>query len=145
MYHVRVSTTPKADLFRRLPSLDELLHWDPLAEMVEQEGRAATIEAAREVLVRLREEIAAERLDSHHLELALAGFADTVRKQLRASLAYSLRPVINATGVVLHTNLGRAPLPLSALVHAREVATQYSNLEFDIKLGERGKRDTHSN
>jgi L-seryl-tRNA(Ser) seleniumtransferase len=145
MYHVGVSTTPKADLFRRLPSLDELLRWDPLAEVVEQEGRAATIEAAREVLVRLREEIATERLDSHHLELALAGFADTVRKQLRASLAYSLRPVINATGVVLHTNLGRAPLPLSALVHARDVATQYSNLEFDVKLGERGKRDSHSN
>jgi L-seryl-tRNA(Ser) seleniumtransferase len=139
-----VSTVPKADLFRRLPSIDELLRWQSLADMVEREGRAATTEAAREVLARLREEIAADRLDSHHLDYALAGLADAVHRQLRESLAYSLRPVINATGVVLHTNLGRAPLPTSALVHAREVSTQYSNLEFDVQLGERGKRDIHT-
>ena len=145
MYDFPVSTTPKADLFRRLPSIDELLRWQSLAEVVEREGRAATTEAAREVLARLREEIAADRLDSHRLDYALAGLTDAVQKQLREALSYSLRSVINATGVVLHTNLGRAPLATSALVHAREVSTNYSNLEFDLEQGERGKRDSHTN
>jgi L-seryl-tRNA(Ser) seleniumtransferase len=145
MYHFPVSTTPKAELFRRLPSIDELLRWQSVADLVEREGRAATTEAAREVLARLREEIAADHLDSRNLDYALAGLVDAVQRQLREALAYSLRPVINATGVVLHTNLGRAPLPTSALAHAREVSTQYSNLEFDVQAGERGKRDSHTN
>jgi len=58
-------------------------------------------------------------------------------------LGYSLRPVINGTGVILHTNLGRAPLSQEALRHAVEIAQGYSNLEFDLTIGERGKRDSH--
>jgi L-seryl-tRNA(Ser) seleniumtransferase len=58
-------------------------------------------------------------------------------------LTYSLRPVINATGVILHTNLGRAPLAESALEHIRNTAAGYSNLEFDVESGDRGKRDVH--
>ena len=57
--------------------------------------------------------------------------------------AYSLRPVINATGVILHTNLGRAPLSEAALQHVAEISRGYSNLEFDLASGERGKRDAH--
>ena len=66
-----------------------------------------------------------------------------MEQKLQQSLAYSLRPVINATGVILHTNLGRAPLSRAALEHAAEVAQGYSNLEFDLATGERGKRDVH--
>ncbi len=62
---------------------------------------------------------------------------------MQQSLTYSLRPVINATGVILHTNLGRAPLSRAALEHAAEVAHGYSNLELDLSTGERGKRDVH--
>ena len=58
-------------------------------------------------------------------------------------MTYSLRPVINATGVILHTNLGRAPLSGEALRHVVEVAQGYSNLELDLETGERGKRDVH--
>ena len=60
-----------------------------------------------------------------------------------ASLGYSLRPVINATGVILHTNLGRAPIAAAALDHIRQTASRYSNLELDLESGERGKRDVH--
>src|SRR5438876_3804393 len=66
-----------------------------------------------------------------------------VERQVRQSLSYSLRPVINATGVILHTNLGRAPLAASALEHIRNAASGYSNLEFDAETGGRGKRDVH--
>jgi L-seryl-tRNA(Ser) seleniumtransferase len=66
-----------------------------------------------------------------------------VEQQVRQALKHSLRPVINATGVVLHTNLGRAPLAIAALEHIRETAGTYSNLEFEIEGGMRGKRDVH--
>jgi L-seryl-tRNA(Ser) seleniumtransferase len=133
----------KSELFRKLPSLDELLHQPEMSSLVEREGHFAVADAARNVLARLREEISAGHLDSAAMVLALAGLPQAVERQLQQSLGYSLRPVINATGVVLHTNLGRAPLASSAIEHIREIATSYSNLELDLALGERGKRDVH--
>ena len=85
----------------------------------------------------------ADRLNSSGVELALSGISGAVEAQVRRSLSYSLRPVINATGVILHTNLGRAPLAASALEHVREASCEYSNLEFDVDSGQRGKRDVH--
>jgi L-seryl-tRNA(Ser) seleniumtransferase len=140
---IPVSTTSKAALYRKLPSVDELLHRPDLAAIVASEGQASVTDAARAVLTRLRAEIAAARLDAAAVDLALSGIAGVVERQVRQSLSYSLRPVINATGVILHTNLGRAPLGLSALEHIRNVSSGYSNLEFDVETGDRGKRDVH--
>ena len=95
------------------------------------------------MLTRLRAEIAAARLDAAAVDLALSGIASAIERQVRQSLIYSLRPVINATGVILHTNLGRAPLAESALEHVRNAASGYSNLEFDVETGDRGNRDVH--
>jgi len=131
------------DLYRQLPSVDELLRQTAIAALVEREGHAAVTESAREVLEKLRQEIASGRLDSSGVDLAIGGLAGAVEQELRRSLAPSLRPVINATGVILHTNLGRAPLAEAALDRIREVAGEYSNLEFDVASGERGKRDVH--
>ena len=64
--------------------------------------------------------------------------------EAESSAEFSLQPVINATGVILHTNLGRAPLAPQAVEHLIETATRYSNLEYEIEKGERGKRDTHT-
>jgi len=100
-------------------------------------------ESVRVVLARLRREIADGRLDEKSLDLALSGLAQAIERELRRSLSCSLRPVINATGVILHTNLGRAPLDASAIDHVRDTATTYSNLEFSLDSGERGKRDVH--
>ncbi len=135
--------TSKAELYRKLPSVDELLHNPALAAAVEHEGRTVVIDAARTVLVRLRTEITAARLDAGGVDLALSGISEAVERQIRQSASYSLQAVINATGVILHTNLGRSPLADSALEHIRDTAFGYSNLEFDITTGERGKRDVH--
>ncbi len=82
-------------------------------------------------------------LNENALDLALSGLRDAVENQLRQSLGHSLRSVINATGVILHTNLGRAPLADAAISHIRQTAASYSNLEFDLNAGARGKRDVH--
>jgi L-seryl-tRNA(Ser) seleniumtransferase len=138
-----VKTGPKADLYRKLPSVDELLRVPMVAELIAREGQPAVTESARLVLSRLREEIARGLLDAEGVQLALSGIEAALEQELRQSLRYSLGHVINATGVILHTNLGRAPLALSALDHSREVASGYSNLEFDTETGQRGKRDVH--
>ncbi|MGH9555340.1 MAG: L-seryl-tRNA(Sec) selenium transferase [Terriglobales bacterium] len=136
--------TVGSDLLRRLPSVDELLRRAEIAALVEREGHAAVTDALRAVLARLRTEVAEGRLDAAGVELALEGVGPAVEKQLRQWLAYALRPVINATGVILHTNLGRAPLAAAAVARIAEVAAGYSNLEFDLDTGERGKRDLHA-
>jgi L-seryl-tRNA(Ser) seleniumtransferase len=114
-----------------------------LAGLVDQTGRIPVTEATRSVLEGLRQEINAGHLDSSGLDLALPDLARSVERELRESTAFSLRPVINATGVILHTNLGRAPLAKSAAARMVAVAEGYSNLELDLRTGARGKRDAH--
>jgi L-seryl-tRNA(Ser) seleniumtransferase len=106
-------------------------------------GHDPAVDAVRLVLARLRQEITSGLLDESALELALSGLAGAVENQLRQAMGYSLRSVINATGVLLHTNLGRAPLADAAIEHIRETAASYSNLEYELSAGERGKRDVH--
>ena len=133
----------KSELFRELPSVDEVLRLPGVDALATEHGIAPVTSAARATLARLREEIASGLLDQPTLRIALEGLSDAIEEQLRRALGHSLRLVINATGVILHTNLGRAPLAESALAHIRETAGRFSNLEFDIAAGERGKRDIH--
>ncbi len=139
-----MTTTSKSELYRLLPSVDDLLHAPELTPLLRREGQPAVAEAVRAVLGQLREEITAGRLaGAESVQLALAGLVDAVARQLRLAMDFSLKPIINATGVILHTNLGRAPMAEAALQRISEVAGRYSNLEFDIAAGERGKRDVH--
>jgi L-seryl-tRNA(Ser) seleniumtransferase len=138
-----VKSTAKSELYRRLPSVDELVRSSPVAALANTHGAGAVTVAARVVLARLREEIGSGVFDEQAMELALSGVGDAVERELRQALGYSLRPVINATGVILHTNLGRAPLAPAAIDHIRESSTAYSNLEFNTGAGDRGKRDVH--
>ena len=133
-----MSTANKSALFQKLPSTDELLRRPDLKALTEREGHSAVAESVRVVLARLRHEIGQSQLDEKSLDLALGGLSTAVERQLRESLSYSLRPLINATGVILHTNLGRAPLAACALDHVGDTASAYSNLEFDLATGERG-------
>src|SRR3954471_14184941 len=137
-----MTTGSQSELYRKLPAVDELTK--SLPQLVAREGAAAVAEAARDVLARLREEITAGRMSASGVDLAITGLPDAVGRQLVRSLQYSLRPVINATGVVLHTNLGRAPMAAAALERIGRIAGGYTNLEFEVTSGERGKRDVHA-
>ena len=140
---VRVNTTTKSEQFRKLPSVDELLREEPVQRLIENAGRMSTTTAVRETLAELREKISAGAIPADQVEHVVSSLAVEIERRVREAAAYSLQPVVNATGVVLHTNLGRAPLSEEAMKHAAEIATGYSNLEFDLEQGERGKRDTH--
>ena len=138
-----MTISSKSDLYRLLPSVDELLHRQEVQALVAREGHSATLNALRSSLDALRSAIADGSLDETQISAAIENAPHDIERRLRDSLSYSLRPVINATGVILHTNLGRAPLSQEALRHAAEVAQGYSNLELDLTTGERGKRDSH--
>ncbi|HXV58910.1 MAG TPA: L-seryl-tRNA(Sec) selenium transferase [Gaiellaceae bacterium] len=120
---------------RELPAVDRLLAEEELAALVEQHGRPLVLAAARAALARAREEIQAG--------YPAGDLAARTREELAALLRPRLRRVLNATGVVVHTNLGRAPLAEAALERVREVGGGYSNLEYDLAAGTRGSRQDH--
>jgi L-seryl-tRNA(Ser) seleniumtransferase len=124
---------------RKLPKTDRLLQAAARAGLVARLGHPAVVEAIRDELDRLRGEIlagtpcpAADVIESDLLD------------RLQAAGSGSLRPVVNATGVVIHTNLGRAPLSTSALAAMAEAARGYVSLEYDLEAGERGDRYDHA-
>jgi L-seryl-tRNA(Ser) seleniumtransferase len=116
---------------RDLPSVDELLRAGPVAGL----PHATAVAAAREVLARAREEITAGHDPGDLVARTVAAAGERAAPRLRR--------VVNATGVVLHTNLGRAPLAPAAVDHVAAVAGGYSNLEYDLRAGERGSRHDH--
>jgi L-seryl-tRNA(Ser) seleniumtransferase len=99
------------------------------------------VEATRKVLQSLREGISRGSLAN----LSAEWLEEEILQEAEAVTGLSLEPVINATGVILHTNLGRAPLAQEALAHLVQAAAGYSNLEYDLERGERGQRDVHTN
>ncbi len=145
----RAISVEQAELLRQIPSVDELLLQPRLAELSKRVDRNLVVEVARAVLTDLRARITGEISAIILAELSALG-ADPTSLEERISslvermLSRSLQPVINATGVILHTNLGRAPLAESVVEEFRRTATQYSNLEYDLEAGARGKRDVHT-
>jgi L-seryl-tRNA(Ser) seleniumtransferase len=129
------------NLYRLIPSLHELLRTPHFVALLRTQSRDSTIGAARTVLARLKQEIGHGSHTRASLESELAMIHVTVANQVAQGARYRLRRVINATGVVLHTNLGRAPLSASALAHILDTAGGYSNLELDLESGERSRRD----
>lgn len=136
-------STAQAELLRQIPPVDELLAQPRLAALAKRVDRNLLVEITRGVLADLRARIAD---DSHGAAVVLDGASveELISVQVEKILSRSLLPVINATGVILHTNLGRAPLPESVVEEFRRTATQYSNLEYDLEAGARGKRDVHT-
>jgi L-seryl-tRNA(Ser) seleniumtransferase len=127
---------------RELPSVDLLLSRPRMLALAKTAGHGIVTQAARSVLDDVRAQLKSDPADS--IVPDLAGMESRIAAQVEAMLAPSLRRVINATGVILHTNLGRAPLSPEAAARIAETATRYSNLEYDLPSGERGKRDVHT-
>lgn len=139
----RAISTEQSELLRQIPSVDELLALPRLAELSKRVDRNLVVEVARAVLSNLRARIAGES-NVAVIGLGATSVEELITNEVERILARSLQPVINATGVILHTNLGRAPLLESAVEEFRRTATQYSNLEYDLEAGARGKRDVHT-
>jgi L-seryl-tRNA(Ser) seleniumtransferase len=133
----------QAELLRRIPSVDELLAQPRLKMLAGRVERGLLLEVTRAALADLRARVANER-NVAVLALSPGSLEDYIANEVERILARSLEPVINATGVILHTNLGRAPLPEAVVEEFRRTATQYSNLEYDLAAGARGKRDVHT-
>lgn len=126
-----------SDARRAIPSVERLLSSAALADVLAREPRARVIALLRDIQDDLRQRAAADASADP------AWYACEVDARIQRANEYSLRAVINASGVILHTNLGRAPLAGSALDAMIAVAFGYSNLEYDISAGERGSRYTH--
>jgi L-seryl-tRNA(Ser) seleniumtransferase len=131
-------------LYSLLPSLNDLLLSPPFSAIVEVKSHSTVVRATRAVLLSVRQEIAEGKHTLASLNHRVAELHHAVAEEINQNQRYSLRRVINATGVILHTNLGRAPLSVSALQHMVEIATGYSNLELDLETGERSRRDVHA-
>ena len=120
---------------RELPSVDELVGRKELEELVTEHGRPLVVAAARATLERAREDLQAGYSAGDLVERTAGEVATRLRPNLRR--------VLNATGVVVHTNLGRAPLAGAALERVRQIGGGYSNLEYDLDAGGRGSRQDH--
>ncbi len=131
-------------LFRELPSVNDLLLLPACQTLFQTHLRNEVLAAARRALAELRLEISTALHTEATLRERIARLADHIANHLMSSRRLSLRPVINATGVLLHTNLGRAPLSDAALRHLVDVAQDYCNLELDLETGLRSRRDVHT-
>lgn len=128
------------DHLRNIPQVGEVLKFEEVNSLLKVYSRKLIVEAIREVLDKKRRKI----LENGELvSLEELHLSEEVRKRVEEKLEYSLKRVINAIGVVIHTNLGRSLLPNSAISHLIEVAKYYNNLEFDLEKGKRGLRYSH--
>jgi L-seryl-tRNA(Ser) seleniumtransferase len=131
---------PQVPNFTVIPSIEILRQRGGVRALEARHGAEATVTALRAGADDVRARIAAGTAVEHAAEVIEAFAHDALGRQARGSL----RPVINATGVVIHTNLGRAPLAAAAIARIAEIAGGYSNLEYDVDAGSRGSRTVHA-
>jgi L-seryl-tRNA(Ser) seleniumtransferase len=129
---------------RIIPSIEQLRQRDEMQALEARYGRAALVEALRSETAALREDLAAGRIAAVLVEEAVARIEAGAAARLRAAMRPSLVRVINASGVIVHTNLGRSPLSAAAMARIADVAGGYTNLEYDVQKGTRGRRDVHA-
>lgn len=129
----------KQKLLASLPSVDEILKSEKGLEWQESFPRRYVLKAIREIIEHTRRLVLKDELK----EIAIEVILTEIQKKIERLSAFSLKPVINATGVVIHTNLGRSALSEEILENVKKIAYGYSNLEYDLEKGERGKRYSH--
>jgi len=130
--------------FRSIPSIEQLRQRPAIRVLEAQFGADATIDALRAGAAAAREAIAAAGASIGDAGVVIARIETLAAERLGDVFRPSLQPVINATGVIIHTNLGRAPLAPAAIERMAEIGRGYATLEYDVARGERGRRDVHA-
>jgi len=138
-----VKKDDKNMIFRQLPSVDYLLESSVIRGFLLTTPRALVLRAIHYVLDELRQKINRVQREDELPDLALPAVVDQINKQITILSQPSLKQVINATGVIVHTNLGRSLLAKKVITPFNTVAGCYSNLEYDLKTGKRGSRYVH--
>ena len=128
--------------FRAIPSIEQLRQRPAVRALEARFGAAATLDALRAGAASIRAEIAGG--GAHAADAVAVQIESAAAERLRTAFRPSLQPVINATGVIVHTNLGRAPLAEAAIARVADVARGYASLEYDLDRGGRGRRDVHA-
>ena len=126
---------------RRIPGINEILETQMIQDEIGSLPHRIVVAAARNVTEELRRAILADAISEEDLvfDHIMVRIIDEARRQV----TYSMRRVINGTGIPLNTNLGRSPMPKSAISNLHDVACGYSNLEYDVEAGCRGSRHDH--
>lgn len=127
------------DLYKELPSVDEILREEKINEVLKFNKREVVKNCIREVLERYREKIRRGEVKKIDIEKIL----EDVVSQIEEKKKMSFKRVVNGTGIILHTNLGRAIFPTQVREHLLDIAFYYSTLEYDVEKGERGSRYSH--
>jgi L-seryl-tRNA(Ser) seleniumtransferase len=137
---VKTKKSEKTTLLTALPSVDELLKGPDGSQWLVSFPRTVVVQAIRDIIAEERKKI----LGGGHPDISSPALSFCISARIQKLSSFSLLPVINATGIVLHTNLGRAVLSERAVKNVIAVSRGYSNLEYDLDAGKRGKRHSHT-
>lgn len=133
----------KTNLFKMIPKVDEILEDERIKSLLNQIPRKLVVDSIREEIDSLRKDIKENKVDEEGIVRRNQILIELVLKRANKKSSYKLRRVVNGTGIILHTNLGRALINREVMENVVDIVTNYSNLEFDIEKGERGSRYSH--
>ncbi|MBI4445678.1 MAG: L-seryl-tRNA(Sec) selenium transferase [Acidobacteria bacterium] len=128
---------------QKIPSVDQILQQHDLKSLIALYSRPLVLESVQETLDELRGMLRSHAITTADFTERLEQISEQVKHRLEKRFRPSLRKIINATGVILHTNVGRAPLAVEVGETLQQIASSYSNLEYRLEKGERGHRDSH--
>jgi L-seryl-tRNA(Ser) seleniumtransferase len=130
------------NIYSKIPKVDVLLEKDEIKRLIDRTSRVLAMEGIREELDGIREAISKSK-DMGKIEERIGRISDSIVSRTEKKFENKFKRVINATGVVIHTNLGRSLINREVMDNVYDLATNYSNLEFDLETGERGSRYSH--
>ena len=131
-------------MLRSLPAVDELLRQETISQAAQSHPRALIVRAIRKVLDHTRQTILSGEVTNHSQRFDQASLVNEILAELERMASFTLRRVINGTGIIVHTNLGRSLLCQDALDRLQLIGSGYSNLEYDLEAGSRGSRYMHA-
>lgn len=131
------------NLFSLIPKVDKILDSDLIKILLKEIPRKTVLDSIRTEIDEIRNHIKEDGLTREEIIIKIENLTKNIDIRAREKYRYNLRPVVNATGVVIHTNLGRSPLSQRVIENLSNIGSKYSNLEFDLDTGKRGSRYSH--